>query len=502
MRTLFALLVGSSALFTSSCGGGPCDMGGSCWVMSQNGLTVQMRGTPEFTDDDRDVRSLSPGGVVRIQEGNWLSPERAYEVRADWSGKLTRTYEVDGNPKQMNASAQAWVAGAMLYLIRESGIGAADRVQRILRAGGPNAVLQEVAEINSDGSKKTYLEELVEHGRLNEDQLRDALRSARKISSDGDKCQLLIDVADQCLRPNLREAWFSVASTISSDGDRRRALENALRLDSGSAETAAMAAKAAGGISSDGDKSQVLVQVAEDYKPEARQAWFRAANTISSDGDRAHALTSLLRAANGDPDTMVEFFDCARAISSDGDKSRVLSDAAQYPMKTPAVLNAFFAAVNSISSDGDRGATLSAVLRGADRNAPLLAGVAESASHISSDGDKAALLSHLAEAPVDDPALRDSFFAAVNTISSDGDRASVLSRVIRQPGASPEMVVAAIESATSISSDGDKATVLVLAADTHAASPAVKAALQKALESVHSDGDYRRVTSALLRKTS
>jgi len=501
MRILIALLVGLNALLLCSCAG-PCEMGANCWVSGQNGLTVQMRGTAEFTDDDRDIKSLSPGGFVRVQEGNWVSPERVYEVRADWAGKLSRTYEVDGSPKQMNSSAQAWVASAMLYMIRESGVGAAARVQRILRTGGPDAVLAEVGQINSDGSKRSYLQELVMHGHLNDDQLRDALRSARRISSDGDKCQFLIDVADQYLRPNLREPWFSVVYTISSDGDKRRALENALRQDAGSAETLVLASKGAGSISSDGDKAQILTEVAEDYKPEARQAWFRAANSISSDGDRAHALSILLRAANGQPDTMVDFLDCARAIASDGDKAHLLSDAAQYPMKTAAVQHAFFAAANSISSDGDRGATLSAVLRNPDRNGAVLAGVAESAAHISSDGDKAALLSHLAESPVDDPVLRDAFFAAVNTINSDGDRANVLTRVIRQPGASPEMVVAAIESAASISSDGDKATVLVLAADTHAGTPAVRAALQKALESVHSDGDYRRVSSALIRKTT
>lgn len=501
MRTLVAVLVGANAFLLSSCNG-PCDMGGSCWSSTVNGITVQMRGTAEFTDDDRDVKSLTPGGILRIQEGNWFSPERVYEIRADWSGKLTRTYEVDGNEKPINASAQAWAASAMLYVIRESGVGAAARVQRILARGGPDAVLQEVGQINSDWSKKIYLEELVGHGRLDDDQLRDTLRAARRIGSDGDKCQFLIDVADQYLRPNLREPWFSVAGTISSDGDKRRAIEHALAQDSGSAETEVLAAKAAGTISSDGDKAQLLVEIAGDYKPEARQAWFRAANGISSDGDRGRALFALLRASNLQPDGMVDLFDCARAISSDGDKAHVLSTAAEYPIRTAAAQHAFFAAVNSIASDGDRGATLSAVLRNADRNGPLLEGIAESAAHISSDGDKAALLSHLAESPVDDPALRGPFFAAVNTISSDGDRANVLTHVIRRPEASPEMVVGAIESATAISSDGDKATVLVLAADTHAGNPAVRAALQKALESVHSDGDYRRVSSALMRKAS
>jgi len=501
MRTLIAVALFCGAMFLLSCAG-PCNMGEDCWVSEFNGQTVEMHGTATFTDDDRDVKSLSPGGFVRIRDGNWVNAGRVYEVRADYSGHLTRSYMVDGEPKQMNGAAQAWVAAAMLHLIRETGAGAPERVQRILRTGGPNAVLAEVGEIGSDGSKRTYLRELIEHGRLTDDQYRDAMRTARRINSDGDKADLLIEVADVYLKPNVRDAWFSTANTINSDGDKRRVLERAVRQDGSSGETLSLAARSAATINSDGDKAAVLTDIAEDYKPEARSNWFRAANSINSDGDRQHALTVLLRTGNGNPDTLVDLFTTARGINSDGDKARFLSDAAQYPIGSPVAVQAFFAAANTINSDGDHANVLAAVLRGPNHGGPILAGVAESARHINSDGDKARVLSTMADSALDTPAVRASFFDAVNSINSDGDRASVLTRVLRQPGQPQETVIAAVESAAGISSDGDKATLLVLAADTHAGNAPVRAALQKALESVHSDGDYRRVSSALIRKTT
>ena len=61
-------------------------------MTTRNGLTslsVKIDGAIEFTDDDRDVKSLSPGGHFRMEEGTWLSG-RAYDVKADSAGNLKK----------------------------------------------------------------------------------------------------------------------------------------------------------------------------------------------------------------------------------------------------------------------------------------------------------------------------------------------------------------------------------------------------------------------------
>src|SRR5215471_5958298 len=173
--------------------------------------SFEARGSFEFTDDDRDVKTISPGGYILMEEGTWLRTERSYEVRAG-SGGLSRTYRLGGRARPIDADGQAWVAGAMLAFIRESGAGAGPRIERLLRHGGPQAVLKEVSEIHSDGSKRIYLRELVERGRPNSEQLRDVMRSARKIGSDGDKTELLIEVSRSYLKPDLRQSWFNTLS--------------------------------------------------------------------------------------------------------------------------------------------------------------------------------------------------------------------------------------------------------------------------------------------------
>jgi hypothetical protein len=469
------------------------------WHSGFASRSFEARGSVEFTGDDRDVKTISPGGYILIEEGSWLRTERSYEIRADSSGSLSRTYRVAGRAQTMDVGAQAWAAGVMLTLIRESGVSAGLRIERLLRKGGPAAVLREVSEIHGDGSKRKYLRELVERGRLNDEQLRDAIRSARTIGSDGDKTGLLIEVSRSYLKLNLRESWFTTLSGVGSDGDKRHGLEHAIRSDPG-VDTLALTAKLAGAIGSDGDKAAVLSAIAARGLTHAvRRPWFRAMRTIGSDGDKRQVLSAVLAVLGDDRDTLIEILHAAETIGSDGDKANVLVQAARSDLGSDAVQRAFFSAANTIGSDGDRKAVLTSVLRVSNRSTSLVTGVAQSAKGMGSDGDKAGVLSRAAEFEMNDPAARASFFAAVNTIGSDGDRAAVLSHVLRKPKLAPETAMAAIDSATAMGSDGDKASVLLLAAEQHASNPTVRAALEKALKSVHSDGDYRRVSAALLR---
>ena len=72
-------------------------------MTTRNGMTslsMKVDGAIEFTDDDRDVKSLSPGGHFRMEEGSWLSG-RKYDVKADSAGSLTKAYSVGGSDESV-----------------------------------------------------------------------------------------------------------------------------------------------------------------------------------------------------------------------------------------------------------------------------------------------------------------------------------------------------------------------------------------------------------------
>lgn len=464
-------------------------------------LSVKLDGAIEFTDDDHDVKSLSPGGHFRMEEGGWLSG-RVYDVKADSAGNLTRTYSVGSSVKPLDSDGEAWLGHLLPQIIRDTGIGAGPRVARILRQGGAQAVVNEIGLIHSDGSKRIYLEQLFLQANLNTEQLRDTAKLIRGIGSDGDKAQVLVDEDDKYFTGDLRPNLFEAVESIHSDGDKRRVLSDIVKKDAGNDDTFLSAARAAKHISSDGDKAEVLIGMASSYRDKGGlgMAYFEAVQSISSDGDHARVLLTMLAAHGDDRDTLTRVLRSVGKISSDGDKARVLEEAVGRYSDDQFVGKAFIDAANSISSDGDHRQVLVALVHRRGIDAATVDEIAKSAQRISSDGDKAHVLVELVEANVEP--VRGDFFAATDTIASDGDHSRVLLALLDKSGTSSAMAIAAIQSATRISSDGDKGRVLIDAAHRYSRDPQVDAALRKAVESVHSDGVYRSVMSEITGRDS
>jgi hypothetical protein len=317
-------------------------------------ISVKIDGAIEFTDDDHDIKSLSPGGHFRIEEGTWLSG-RVYDLKADSAGNLTKTYSVGSSVKPLDSDGRDWLGRLLPQMIRESGIGAAPRVARILRQGGPQAVINEIGLIHSDGSKRIYLEQLFSQANLDTEQLKEAARLIRGISSDGDKAQVLVNVDGRYFTGELRPNLFEAVESIHSDGDKRRVLSDIVKKDAGSTDTLLSATRAVQHISSDGDKAEALIEIANPYRENGGlgMAYFEAVKSISSDGDHARVLLTMLAAHGDDRDTLVRILRSAAKISSDGDKARVLKEAVVRYSDDEPVGKAFIDAANSISSDGD-----------------------------------------------------------------------------------------------------------------------------------------------------
>ena len=461
-------------------------------------LSVKIDGAIEFSDDDRDIKSISPGGHFQVEEATSLF-RRAYEVKADSAGNLTKTYSVDASVRPLDAEGQAWLGHLLPQIIRDSGVGAAPRVARILRQGGPQAVISEIGLIHSDGSKRIYLEQLFSQATLNTEQLKEAAKLIRGISSDGDKAQVLIDVDQKYFTGELRQNLFEAVESISSDGDKRRVLSDILRKDAGSDDTLLDVITAARHISSDGDKAEVLIEMASSYRNrgDLGMAYFEAAKSISSDGDHARVLLTLLAAHGDDRETLADVLRSAGKISSDGDKARVLKEAVARYSDAGNITKAFIDAANSISSDGDHQQVLVALVHRQGLDTATVDEVAKSAERISSDGDKARVLVELLQLNIEP--VREDFFTATDTISSDGDHSRVLMALLDKTGTSSAMAIAAIQSATRMSSDGEKGRVLLDAAHRYSKDSQVDAALRKAVESLHSDGEYRSVMSEIGR---
>jgi hypothetical protein len=117
--------------------------GNFTWSDGSQKLEVRYQGTIEFTDDDSDVKTMSPGSFVRIREGGWIS-SRAVEFKADASGTIERRYWDGRNEKPFIPDGKAWLSQVLPKVIRQTGFGAESRVARIFKAQGAAGVLAEI----------------------------------------------------------------------------------------------------------------------------------------------------------------------------------------------------------------------------------------------------------------------------------------------------------------------------------------------------------------------
>ncbi len=468
--------------------------GQSHWQSGWNNIEIETSGQVEFTNDDADVKTVSSGGYFKLEQ-------RAYGVtKAFVATSGGRSYSVNGSAKPFDAEAKAWLAQTLPKYIRESAINAPARVQRMLGQRGAAGVLDEIAKIESDGSRRIYLYELLRTGGLKPEDLRESMRQARKISSDGEKAALLAAVAQSYRGPAVREDYFYTVDTISSDGEHRRVLSSIVENYGADREMVARSLKSARRISSDGEKAALLMEASgQALSDEARQNFFRAADSISSAGEHHRVLSAIIRHDGQDKETLARVLRSAAAISSDGEKASVLVDAAWYYREDPSVRKAFFDAVGTISSDGEHGRALDALLRRPGLGVETLHDIAQSAGKISSDGEKGGVLSEFASVGLREAPARDGFFGAANSISSDGVRAQVLLAALGKGRLDKQGALQLVASARGISSDGEKATVVGRVVEMYGNDADVSAAVRKAAETISSDGEYRHVMSLLAK---
>ncbi|HZS05562.1 MAG TPA: hypothetical protein VFD58_12050 [Blastocatellia bacterium] len=336
------------------------------WQWSENGrgLEVKIRGRAGFTEDYSDVTSLSPGGHLRVRDTR-TSATRKIEIEPD-SGGLKRSYSVDGRAHEFDNEARQWLAGVLIEMVRQGGYDAPGRVERLFKQGGANAVLDEVTRIRSDYVKRIYLENLLKDHRLDSASVQRVVRqTAREISSDYEKRQVLARVAEQFLDDKaLISDFIAAAATVKSDYERGQILSALLRQNL-SEDQMKGALRAITGISSDYEKAKLLVQMVESRADHAvaPAPFFDAVNTISSDYEHSRVLLALLRQGKPGADALKLTVKSASLISSDYEKARVLMQVAAVGKGDEGVRNALVEAAKTINSDYERGRVFSAAFR-------------------------------------------------------------------------------------------------------------------------------------------
>jgi beta-lactamase regulating signal transducer with metallopeptidase domain len=423
-------LAASAAALQGSAGRNQVTMS---WSNNGEKLEVKADGEVEFTDDDTDVKRLSPGGALRLKDGGFL-PTHTIEFTADTSGVVSRRFWLGMSERPFEPEGRLWAAKMLPRIIRQTGIGAAARVARIYKAKGTAGVLAEISLIDGSWGKRTYFTQLLKTATLDAASARQVLAQAgREIDSDFELASLLIDSADKLLLDDgTRQAYFEAARTIESDFELRRVFSSLLKRGAVGAPLLAGILDASHGIDSDFEEASLLIEVVRRQPLDAasRAPFFAALGTVGSDFEHRRVLSALAERKDLAPDTATAMLVSAGSVHSDSEAaSFLLQIASQQPIEG-ALRAPFFEALGSIDSAFERARVLQAVVARKDvSNETILAVLRTTATMKSGFEASQILVATAAAHPIAGPA-RDAYIDAAEKLG-DFEQGRVLAALVR-----------------------------------------------------------------------
>jgi hypothetical protein len=216
--------------------------------------------------------------------------------------------------------------------------------------------------IRSSYERRRALTSALHGERLDGSLAADVLGAAQGIDSDYELAELLLEVQraytiDEHLRPGFAKA----VSSIQSDYERRRVLDVAVRASS-QAAVVTLALELARTMSSDYERTELLVAASPHAGGTPRVAFFEAVDGIRSDYERRRALSAVLRDSL-DAAVVSDVLKAAQVMSSDYERAELLVQVARGQRVEGAVRDLYLATADGIRSQYDQDRSLAALTR-------------------------------------------------------------------------------------------------------------------------------------------
>lgn len=357
------------------------------WSNAFSSVEIRSRGEVELNEAGTEIVRVAPGARLTLRERH-LARVREIEVTANADGTPRYEYEVDGRQAPYDDEARNWFAERLAQLVRETPIGAAARARRILRDVGPDALLDEVEDLESSTAAQIYITELAESASMDAPILQRAADTAsRKISSSSRLRQTLIMLAEKHPGdPGLSVDLMEAAQRISSSSETRKALVEIARRRPLDSQSALAMARAIRSISSSSEMRAALEELAASspVDDEVFSAYLETASRISSSSEQRRAMIALIDRQVLSPSVQYEAAQAVRRIASSSEKARVLGRLAAVCSTEMSVINSYLEAVESISSSSSQGEALMALLQNRHLGDEALREVVRTAERINS----------------------------------------------------------------------------------------------------------------------
>lgn len=471
------------------------------WSDGRDEIRARVFGEIEFADDDRSIKSMSDDGYLTIEERRGRQ-RKEIDIEVGTGGELVYTYYDNGKAEEFDNEAAEWLGGMLLDIIRRTGFGAEQRVERILDRDGVDGVLREVRTIESDHVSRIYLEKLLVSRRLSPEEWDQVMTVvATEVDSDYETAELLIAAAPQIEQDkDLLKGWVEAVEELESDYETRRVL-SAVELDDQTPTAVVMAVmQIAERMESDYEKAELMIDVASlaEANAETSEAYIQGVESIESDYEKRRVLSAISVDKARSPETIKRVIGIAGGMSSDYEKAELLIEMAPMASADPELAGNYIDAISDLDSDYETKRVIEALGRREKLTTESIGRLLLLVDRMDSDYEKAEVLIGLAR-QCRDPELFLLLIDAARSIESGYESRRVLSAYKIDCTSGEAVAGRLLQAVEDMEGDYDKAEMMLDLVECVEASDTLCALFLDIADGITSDYDRERVLNEVIR---
>ena len=409
------------------------------WIASWSGddcqVDLRAEGEIRFNAEATNLESISSGGYFEVNERHGAEL-RHVQVTPSGNG-LQYEYKVNGTQQQFDQNAREWFSRFLLSLERTTGFAADSRVPMLLKKGGPQAVLDEISNLQTDYVRGLYFRKLLDQPDLPAPIVNRIITQAgEQIKTDYEMARVLMEVAQKYPMKDeaSRTAFLTAANHLKTDYEHSRVLITLLKMPNLSKENIRMALGSAATIKTDYEKSRILVTLAEmkSFDESEISTYLKLVPEIHTDYEKSRSLIALMQSHNISNASVSKILEAASTIHTDYEKSRILMTLAGMSQFDENQIGSYLNVVDSIGADYERSRSLMAVMDKNKLSPAAVTRILDTTSHIHADYEKSRVLLTVANKYSLDGALREKYISAANSIGSEYERNRALAAVVKR----------------------------------------------------------------------
>ena len=328
-------------------------------------FNIEIRGKIEVTDDDKDIKTLSNDGYIKITKTVFGS-KRTIQIESLGGGQVKREYFEGRTQMDWETNGKQWLGEILPEIVRSTTVGAEGRVNRIFSKGGADAVLKELARLEGDHTRAHYAKLLLEKNIPTGEMAEVVKAIAEHIHSDYYLSTVFQShIAKLLSTPESANAFYLATQKIGSDYYKSVVLKEALKKFHASPAQVKTILQCASTINSDYYLSVVLTTLLEEdnVKDESLSELIVVTKNIPSDYYRSQVLNKALEKDGISKAALKNMIDALGGVNSDYYKTGVVTQMADRSNMDPDIQVQVIKLVGStVSSDFYAAAALKSIL--------------------------------------------------------------------------------------------------------------------------------------------